>query len=160
MPSATDISIRPATPADAAALARLRYEFRAAIDPPAEPEPAFVVRCTRWMAERLAAGSTWRCWVAEDRGTIVGTIWLGLFEKVPNPVAESEMHGYVSNLYVRPERRGHGTGGALLAAAIQESEARRLDAVILWPTPESRSLYERHGFTVRDDLMERRRTRP
>jgi len=151
-----DISIRPATPADAAALARLRYAFRAAIDPPAEPEPGFMARCTRWMAERLA-GSAWRCWVAEERATIVGTVWLGLFEKIPNPVAEPEMHGYVSNLYVRPERRGQGTGGALLAAAMDECEARRLDAIILWPTPASRSLYTRHGFAVRDDLMERRR---
>ncbi|MGH7427426.1 MAG: GNAT family N-acetyltransferase [Candidatus Methylomirabilaceae bacterium] len=153
------MSIRPATPADAAALARLRYAFRAAIDPPAEPEPAFVARCTGWMVERLAAGSAWRCWVAEDHGKIVGTVWLGLFEKIPNPVAEPEMHGYVSNLYVQPERRGQGTGGFLLAAAIQECDARRLDAVILWPTPESPSLYERHGFAVRDDLMERRRVR-
>jgi len=157
MTSAADISIRPATPADAAALARLRYAFRAALDPPAEAEPEFVARCTRWMAERLAAESAWRCWVAMERATIVGTVWLGLFEKIPNPVAEPEMHGYVSNLYVRPERRGQGTGGALLATAMQECDARRLDAVILWPTPESRSLYARHGFAARDDLMERRR---
>jgi hypothetical protein len=84
MTSATNPSIRPATPADAAALAGLRYAFRAAIDPPAEPEPAFVARCTRWMAERLA-GSAWRCWVAEQRATIVGTVWLGLFEKIRTP---------------------------------------------------------------------------
>lgn len=160
MTSAPDISIRPATSADAAALAHLRYAFRAAIDPPVEPEPAFVTRCTRWMAERLAAGSAWRCWVADDRETIVGTVWLGLFGKIPNPVAESEMLGYVSNLYVLPEHRDHGTGGALLAAAMQECDTRRLDAVILWPTPESRSLYERHGFALRDDLMERRRVKP
>jgi len=155
--SAPVISIRPATPADAAGLARLRYAFRAAIDPPVELELAFVVRCTRWMTDRLAAGNAWRCWVAEDGDTIVGTVWLGLFEKIPNPVAEPEMHGYVSNLYVQPKRRGCGTGGALLAAAMQECDARRLDAVILWPTPESRSLYERHGFAVMDDLMQRRR---
>jgi len=159
MTSAPDISIRPGTPADAAALAQLRYAFRAAIDPPAEPEPGFVARCTRWMTERLTAGNAWRCWVAEDRATIVGTVWLGLFEKIPNPVAEPEMHGYVSNLYVQPKRRGRGTGGALLAAAMQECDARRLDAVILWPTPESRRLYERQGFAVKDDLMERRRAK-
>lgn len=119
----------------------------------------FVARCTTWMAGRLADGSAWRCWVAEDHGKLVGTVWLGLFEKIPNPVAEPERHGYVSNLYVLPEWRGHETGGALLAAAMQECDVRRLDAVILWPTPESRSLYERHGFAVKDDLMERRRAK-
>jgi hypothetical protein len=34
--------------------------------------------------------------------------------------------------------------------------AEGLDAVILWPSARSRSLYERHGFAVRDDLFERR----
>jgi hypothetical protein len=29
-----------------------------------------------------------------------------------------------------------------------------MDAVILWPTPRSRRLYERHGFAVRKDLFE------
>jgi hypothetical protein len=27
-------------------------------------------------------------------------------------------------------------------------------AIILWPTERSRSLYERQGFAVRDDMME------
>ena len=112
----------------------------------------FVARCTGWMAGRLGGGGAWRCWVAEDHGKIVGTVWLGLFEKIPNPVAEPEWHGYVSNLYVLPEWRGHATGGALLAAALQECDTRRLDAVILWPTPESRSLYERHGFRVVEEV--------
>jgi hypothetical protein len=31
-----------------------------------------------------------------------------------------------------------------------------VDATILWPTPASRTLYLRHGFAVRDDLLERR----
>jgi hypothetical protein len=35
-------------------------------------------------------------------------------------------------------------------------EARAVDAVVLWPTPASRTLYLRHGFAVREDLMERR----
>jgi hypothetical protein len=29
--------------------------------------------------------------------------------------------------------------------------------VLLWPTPRSRSLYLRHGFATRDDVLERRR---
>lgn len=34
--------------------------------------------------------------------------------------------------------------------------SERIDAVMLWPTPRSRGLYERYGFTVRDDVMMRR----
>ncbi|HEX6534148.1 MAG TPA: GNAT family N-acetyltransferase [Gemmatimonadaceae bacterium] len=150
--------IRFATAADARALARLRFAFRSAIAPPEEDEATFVARCERWMAERLAGGDGWRAWVAERDGGIVGNVWLHLIEKLPNPVAEPESHGYITNFFVLEHARGAGVGAALLGAALGEGERLQLDAVILWPTPRSRSLYERHGFAVRDDLMERRGT--
>jgi GNAT superfamily N-acetyltransferase len=150
------VSIRLALSSDAAALARLRYEFRAGIAEAAESEAAFVERCTAWMGERLHPRGTWRCWVAESGKAIVGSIWLQLIEKLPNPVGELERHGYISNLYVQPLQRGSGLGSALLAECLREADALGVDAVILWPTPQSRSLYARHGFAVRDDLMERR----
>lgn len=149
-------AVRPATAADAPALARLRYEFRAALGAPEEEERAFVERCAAWMAARLSAGSAWRCWVAAEGGAggaLAGTVWLHLIEKIPNPVDEPEAHAYVTNLYVRPRARGAGVGSALLAAALRECEARRVHAVILWPTPRSRPLYERHGFGPAEELM-------
>jgi ribosomal protein S18 acetylase RimI-like enzyme len=157
MPSPdSDILIRPAAAGDSAALARLRYEFRAGVAPAADSESAFVERCTIWMGERLRPGASWRCWVAQASDAIVGSVWLQLIEKLPNPVAEPELHGYISSLYVQPAHRRARLGSLLLAACLDECEAQAVDAVILWPTPRSRSLYVRHGFAVRDDLMERR----
>jgi GNAT superfamily N-acetyltransferase len=150
------VIIRPAGPPDAPSLAKLRYDFRAAQDPVTEPEAEFLARCTAWMGSRLAPGGSWRCWVAEEAGQLVGTIWLHLIEKLPNPVAEAERHGYISSLYVDPSRRGTGVGSRLLDACLRVCADERLDAVILWPTPRSRSLYQRHGFAVREDLLERR----
>ena len=152
----SDILVRPAVVGDAVALARLRYEFRAGIAPAPESETAFVERCTAWMLERLRPGTSWRCWVVQASDAIVGSAWLQLIEKLPNPVAEPELHGYISSLYVQPAHRGARLGSLLLAACLGECEARAVDAAILWPTPRSRSLYVRHGFAVRDDLMERR----
>jgi ribosomal protein S18 acetylase RimI-like enzyme len=152
----SDTSIRPAAVADAPALARLRYELRAGVEPTAESETAIVTRCTAWVLERLRPGATWRCWVAQASGAVVGSAWLQLIEKLPNPVAEPELHGYISSLYVEPAHRQAGLGSALLAECLRECEAMAVDAVILWPTPRSRSLYVRHGFAVRDDLLERR----
>jgi GNAT superfamily N-acetyltransferase len=123
-----------------------------------EPKDAFEARCAAWMTARLEPDGRWRCWLAERGDTIVGTIWLHLIEKLPNPVAESERHGYVSSLYVEPASRGAGLGSRLLGACLDTCVAEGVDAVILWPTPRSRSLYERHGFAVRDDLLERRLT--
>jgi ribosomal protein S18 acetylase RimI-like enzyme len=148
-------AIRRARPGDAPALARLRLAFRGEVEPLQEDEGTFLVRCEQWMAERLG-GADWRAWVAEAEAALVGTAWLRLVEKLPNPVAEPEWHGYVSSLYVVPEWRGAGVGSALLRACLEECERRMVDAVVLWPTARSRSLYLRHGFAVRDDLLEHR----
>jgi GNAT superfamily N-acetyltransferase len=152
----SDLVIRAAAIRDAPALARLRYQFRAALDPATESDVTFLDRCTRWMADRLARPGSWLCWVAEDAGDLAGMVWLLRVEKIPNPVGEAECHGYVSSLYVRPPYRGSGLGSRLLEACLRHCGAGRYDAVILWPTPLSRSLYARFGFEAREDLLERR----
>ncbi len=143
-----------ATAEDALELARLRFEFRAAHGPVSEDEAAFVARCTPWMRSRLDQGGTWRAWVVEVEGAIAGNLWLQLIEKIPNPALELELHGYITNVYVRPAARGKAAGERLVAAAMAWCRERRVDSVVLWPTDRSRSLYARHGFAVRDDILE------
>jgi GNAT superfamily N-acetyltransferase len=147
-------AIRRAGPADAAALARIRYDFRAEVGAATEPREAFEARCGAWMAARLASDSAWRCWVAEEGGEIVGAAWAQAVEKVPNPVDEPELHVYVTNVYVRAERRSLGTGGALLGKAVGWAREAGAHSVFLWPTPRSRSLYARHGFAQPEELLE------
>ena len=149
--------VRRATPEDAPALAKARYEFRAGLEAPLEAEEDFLARCTDWMRGRLSGAGGWSCWVAVEDDRICGAVWLRLLEKVPNPVGEPESHAYVTNLFVEASRRGRGLGSALLSMALRECESRGVDAVILWPTPRSRSLYERHGFAVARDLLQLRR---
>lgn len=146
--------IRDATPADAAPLAELRWEFRAGGGEPAEPHDAFVARCAGWMRLRLASGE-WRAWVAENEGAIVGHVWVRAIDKIPNPVGERERHAYLSNLYVTPSARG-GVGTRLLGTAIEWASANGVDALLLWPTERSRSLYARHGFRASGDFLARR----
>ena len=148
--------IRPATREDVAILARLRYEFRAGFGSVEEPESEFVPRCERWVEQRLAAGDRWKAWIAESGGVAAGTIWLQWIEKIPNPVAELEWHGYITSLFVRETHRGKQLGTALLETALAACRDRGVDAVILWPTPPSRSLYLRHGFTAGEDILELR----
>ena len=145
--------IRPATEADAPRLAELRYEFRAPRAPNTESREAFVNRCTEWMRRRLA-NDTWRCWVALNGDTVVGHVWLQLIEKIPNPIAEAEWHGYITNMYVREKERG-GVGGALMDAVLAWCRTREIDYVILWPTERSRPLYARKGFAVTATIMAR-----
>jgi GNAT superfamily N-acetyltransferase len=147
-------AIRRATVDDAVRLAQLRYEFRASLGQPTETREEFVQRASAWMRDRLVAGSLWRCWVVDLDGEIAGHIWLQLIEKVPNPVVELEKHGYLTNAYVQDQVRGQGLGHRLMEAAIACCREERVDSVILWPTPRSRTLYAQYGFEVRDDVLE------
>jgi GNAT superfamily N-acetyltransferase len=144
--------IRPATPADARVLAELRWEFRAAKTPPTETRDAFVARCAEWMGAELQR-STWRAWVAEENGRVVGQIWLQLLSKLPNPAEERERHAYISNVYVTPAARG-GVGTRLLQTAIDWTRGNEVDRVVLWPTARSRSMYQRHGFVENGGVLE------
>ncbi|HYY93170.1 MAG TPA: GNAT family N-acetyltransferase [Pyrinomonadaceae bacterium] len=150
----TGVNIRLAAESDAHALAGLRYEFRSSVGVVSERESEFLGRCRHWMRERLHEGGPWRCWVAERGGKPVGNLWAQLIEKIPNPAVEPECHAYVTNFYVREGERGRGTGSLLLAAALDWCRSSGVHAVILWPTERSRSLYLRHGFAVREDLLE------
>jgi GNAT superfamily N-acetyltransferase len=145
--------VREATPADAAELAELRWEFRVGRAAPIEGRDEFIERCALWMRSELASRRSWRAWVAVAGGRIVGQVWLDLLVKVPNPAAERERHAYVSNLYVRPDARG-GVGTRLLETAVAWAKLNDVDRVVLWPTSRSVTLYERAGFTFQGDVME------
>ena len=145
------VVVRPAGPGDAPALARLRWAFRTEVGGPNEDEAAFVARAEAWLAERLA-GPSWHAWVAEaDDGTLVGTVFLQLVEKVPNPVDEAEHLGYLTNTYVAPEHRGTGVGGRLAEAALAAAPR----TTVLWPQERSVGFWRRHGFGPPRSVLER-----
>jgi GNAT superfamily N-acetyltransferase len=96
----------------------------------------------------------WHCWIAEEDKQLIGAVWLQLVEKIPNPRSEAEHHAYLTNFYVDESVRGKGIGTRLLLEVIDWCKTRDVHAIVLWPTERSRSLYERQGFAVRDDLME------
>ena len=146
--------VRAAVRGDAPALARLRWRCRTdAGESTAETLDQFLLRCERWMAERLSGSDRWRCWAAVEGGRPVGCIWLEFLEKVPNPSSEPEEHAYVTMLYVEPGHRRDGLGGALLDAAVGECRSRALDCALLWSTPASLALYCRHGFAPDDEVL-------
>jgi GNAT superfamily N-acetyltransferase len=152
------VRIRFAMPGDSHALADLRYRFRAETEPATETKSLFVRRCRSWMKKRLfASSSPWRCWVLDDGDQLLGHICVQLFEKIPNPASdEAELHAYVTNFYVVPEMRNQGLGEKLLKKALSWCRAQRTDAIILWATPGSRSLYRRCRLSESADIFELR----
>jgi len=110
-----------------------------------------------WMKKRFRADSgAWRCWVVDDDKQLLGHVCVQLFEKIPNPVNEPELHAYITNFYVVPEKRHRGLGKKLLNKALSWCRAQGVDAVILWATPESKSLYRRCGFIESADIFQAR----
>lgn len=156
----SEIEIRAATAADAPGLARLRFAFRSRHHEAVESEEDFVARCEPWMRDRLARGTGWRAWVAVQRGTLVGTLWLQLIEKLPNPGDEAELHAYITSVYLQPELRNRGTGSRLIEGALTECRDQAVDTVFLWPSAQSRPLYARHGFAPSDDTILSQRLHP
>ncbi len=146
--------IRFAVASDARQLAELRYALRSSTGTATEPQSDFIARCAAWMEGHLKEGKQWQCWVAERNQKLIGAVWLQLVEKIPNPRAETEQHAYLTNFYIDESARGQGLGSRLLRNVIEWCESRDVHAVILWPTERSRSLYQRHGFAVREDIME------
>ena len=151
--AAAGATIRLADASDAPALAVLRYALRSSTGVATEPESEFLRRCAAWMEDHLKKNA-WLCWVAEENEQLIGAVWLQLVEKIPNPRSEAEHHAYLTNFYVDERARGRGVGTKLLRAAIEWCKTADVHAIILWPTERSRSLYERNGFAVRDDLLE------
>jgi predicted N-acetyltransferase YhbS len=76
--------------------------------------------------------------VAEDDGRIVGT---GI-ATANGPV------GWVGTIFVAPDRRREGLGGALTRAVIGDLESRGCRTLVLIATDAGRPLYERLGFEV------------
>lgn len=83
----------------------------------------------------------------------IGNLWVQIVEKIPNPGNESELHAYVSNVFVLPEYRNSGGGAMLLDTAIAECRGFHVDTMFLWPSDESRPLYQRHGFVPPDRIL-------
>jgi GNAT superfamily N-acetyltransferase len=146
-----DVCFRRATPADAPVLAQLRWDFRSTRGGMTEDEASFLTRCVPWMTRALA-DPRWLCFVAEDPD-IVGHLWIELVEKIPNPAVERERHAYITNVYVRPERRGAGIAARLIDEASAWCAREEVDTMFLWPSEKSRPLYRRHGFAASEAVL-------
>jgi ribosomal protein S18 acetylase RimI-like enzyme len=139
---ATDSRVRRAGADDAAAVARLMYDFNTEFDEEID-EPDVLERRYR---DQLESGDV--------------TVILG--GDGPHGFAQLRYRGqiysdapaaYLEELYVAPERRGEGIGRALLEAAMNEARAHGADMIDLGTAETdtaARGLYESLGFTNRE----------
>jgi ribosomal protein S18 acetylase RimI-like enzyme len=138
-PDSTDAPpVRRATPGDAAAVARLLYDFQAEFN---EPSPGLEM-----LEDRYAD-------LIRNKDMIVLLIGDG-----PDGFAQlrfrpwvysAGLHSYLEELYVKPDLRGNGLGRALLEAAMDTARAEGAEQMELGTSENdvaARALYESAGF--------------
>ena len=140
------MTVRPALPTDAAAMARVhvaswRTTYRGLMRDEVLDDPSFVVRREAfWTAAltdaRFAAN---RVAVAEHEGTVVGIAMAG---PATGGAGAGDVHLFV--LYLLDCHHGSGAGSGLLDAVVGLDER-----VTLWvadPNPRAQAFYRKHGF--------------
>ena len=138
--------IRPATEADARALAEIqargwRHAYADIVDP--ERMPTVEDQTPRWVAH-LDAGGVVHVW--DQDGRVVGFATAG-------PGRDDARVGELYAIYVDPQAQGAGVGSALLAAAEQSLRDAGHREAILWTFEANglaRAFYERHGWELVD----------
>lgn len=126
-----EVLLRPATVADAPAMADLHVDCREA-NVGSMPAMVHTRETThRWMTGRLEGASTG--WVAERDGALVGYLVL--------------TDDWLDDLFLAPGETGHSLGAALLDVA----KAERPGGFLLWVFESNvgaRRFYERHGLVT------------
>ena len=144
--------IREATMIDGESLADLRVEMD--VEEGVVAPPGFQAAFSDWFR---SARHGWTALVADDNGTLIGTLWLTFVQRVPRPSEPlAAPIGHLTNFFVRPDHRNRGVGSALLQRAREIAKAAGAELMLVWPSERSIPLYERHGYGEPVELLELR----
>lgn len=147
------LSIELASADDVLELARLRWELYVEQEGVLSETPdAYRERFTRFAGSALASDA-WRSWVAREDDRLVAAMWLHTVPRVPVPGKHAGPIGYLTNVYVAPERRNEGLGAQMLDHVRTWCHEESYSLVIVWPTERSRSFYRRGGFDRPDEPL-------
>lgn len=105
-----------------------------------------------WVRPCLADGRYFGFFVEDENGVVAG-IGMMLLDWPPHILhPESSQRGYILNLYVEPEYRGHGIATDLTNLAEASLAARGISYAILHASPKGRPLYEKLGWASTSEM--------
>jgi GNAT superfamily N-acetyltransferase len=151
--SETQVTIRQGTPADAQALAALRWEWAREV-PPAAGDPEwkpFHEHFAQWMT---AHEETHIAFIAEDGERPIGMAWLALLTRVPDPGSFTRVGADVQSVYVNPAWRGRGIGIRLVKAVVERATGSAKHVTVRTGRSAT-SFYPQFGFEVNPTSLER-----
>ncbi len=98
--------------------------------------------------------------VAEDNGRLLGLVaCVVVQDDIVAETADSNVYGYITDIYVVPDRRGSGLAQALLQAAeahLAPTGVTRVRINVLAANAMARRAYEKHGFEPYEVMYEKR----
>ncbi|MBX7218796.1 MAG: GNAT family N-acetyltransferase [Blastocatellia bacterium] len=145
-----------ATADDFPQLAALRWDFRAeGGETPTVSQSEFCTACLAFLHQAAEAG-TWTFWVAKDGADIVAHVFVCQIPLVPRPCRLADRMGYLTNFYTVPARRNQGVGKQLLETVCSWARTEDFELLLVSPSDESLSLYQRFGFVAADDFRQAR----
>jgi GNAT superfamily N-acetyltransferase len=152
------ITIRRATVADAAVLARHRAEmFRDMGDLPDELYPELLESTRAWIEQAVPAGE-YVAWLASPEGSeeIVAGAGVHLRTIIPRPRGrqwiERERQGLIVNVFTERAWRRRGIAERVMRELLAWARETGVTDLVLHSSPEGRPLYARLGFEQTNEM--------
>lgn len=92
--------------------------------------------------------------ISEENGDIISMVSLLIIDPLPRPIQNNPAWGYLTNTYTIPTQRNKGIASELFQFVKNWVEQKGLETVIVWPSDESISFYERAGFRSDNHILE------
>ena len=146
-----EITYRPATVVDVAALTDLRLAFLAEVSaaaPTADTRPAI----TEYFRHAIPSGQFF-AYVAIAKSQIVASSGLVYHDHPPSQFHPTGREGYIMNMYTVPAWRRHGISTKLVQLLIEHARKNRCDRVSLHTHPQGKNIYAKAGFVPVDTEM-------
>ncbi|MBX3080660.1 MAG: GNAT family N-acetyltransferase [Anaerolineae bacterium] len=149
------LTMRTATPADAALITHQRRAMFAEVRPDiaAETFDAMDINFLAWVRTKLENG-TYLGWfyVNESTVEVVAGAGLWLMEWPPHMVDVNPVRGYILNVYTDPNYRGRGLARALTQTCVDYCRAQGIKMVTLHASPFGKPIYDKMGFEQSNEM--------
>lgn len=110
--------------------------------------------------QQVVAAQSGAILIAEDGGRFLGLVaCIVARDDEVQETADSNVHGYITDIYVVPDRRGSGLAPALLGAAedhLASTGISRVRINVLAANVMARRAYEKYGFEPYEVMYEKR----
>lgn len=137
---------------DFARLAQMRWDFRQErVEKIAVVSfEEFIQACLEFLAQQIG---NYYYWIAENKGEIVSHVFIQKIPLVPRPCRINDSFAYLTNTYTKPEFRSKGIGGELLKTGIEWAKGEEFELLLVYPSDEAISFYQRLGFENDKEIM-------